>query len=587
MTRSIIYSRSPAILHLSLSASKFEDSVTTGMASISDMFRKVAQRQSDPTAGTSHQQPTSTTDHQQNTSITDHQPIRTSGNQLDKAFTAVSVDGALADAEQSPDPTSRPMSLKAYFTDELHTATPKLGDQSCAGGFQKAVSDNTHTKTTAINTDIKPGNSFFKKYLLQKKLASDADNLSASAKVSSRSEDHAVITKSSVSKLSLSEDNSCDAAIDALVDLLEVSDNEDVKNVTQELEQKPIKLSLTPKKSKEESPPASVYDTSTDDDVDVDKDVQTKEICSDKSSIQGPLCSTPKSIPREKLIELKSRAMQGPEKRDVNVGAPSNMVSPTTNASMSTISVCELFPDISAVDESLLPHLPFDLRRAVKAAVATYEAERSGKNALKKTGMWKYMTKENCIDPRKVNVDTKQVKISFTKSSLGRQNGHVDKPVPVNVKHETGIKKYLKNDSSSGTPELTKLPTAGQPILTIDISSRSKEKISIQGREPDASINPSDNSAECEDNIPGCSTDDVIQCDRCREMISIESVAEHLDYHVALDLQENLAPGNSNTSGCHSSGNTQSRANNKAKRKLSKQHPQNKRNKRIESFFTK
>ena len=369
MTSINFWCRSPPLHNISLSAGKFEDSLTTNMPKIQDMFKKVAEKQA---AGPAHP------------SLIAHQsPV-------------------IAENSQPP----LPKGIMSYFvkSEGDKTLNPTVNENASV--------DKNESEAAILDSSTKDTKkSFFQRFLMKK-----TDSCTTNESISSAEETN------------LEAAENFEDAIDILVDQLD-SDAEEVEDNTKS------------------GYSDSIYDASTDEEQELNTNQRM-------TSVQSPQPST------SKVCDGKEK---GIDKFFASAASSSNI------SSTDCVSVTELFPDLGAVDESVIPLLPPNLQRAVKDAVQRHKAEAAGKAALKSSSkLWKYM-KDSTVNQNKETKEKRNNLIS----------GLVDEGA--------GPSKIEKEDSD------------------------------LENTPPDQ--------------------ESFIACDKCGEKIAMQEYPEHLDYHVARELQ--------------------------------------------------
>ena len=197
--------------------------------------------------------------------------------------------------------------------------------------------------------------------------------------------------------------------------------------------------------------------------------------------------------------------------------------------------IFEMFPNINDMEESILTCLPPDLQEVARNIQVEFAAKRVGKNALKKTGIWKYskeLQSTNFSENLSQNVDYNSDSDNSSSAALAR---------------EIGMKALLnsKNDCT--------LPNIHNNSL---LSNKSNENIER-------------NSIEYSKDIYN-NTDDLVDCSECGNKISAFEMVEHLDYHLAVQLrqeQRNEIQQNGSTSSSKTNTNVVQSNNRKRGRK--------------------
>lgn len=577
--------------------------------SISDMFKKVAQKQANTSTGVPDQP------------------------SIGGDFQTLVSDIALVHGSEAGPSTSRAKGITAYFSNGPSEKKEEIGSTKRTSLYSDLNTNNSAvSERTKDSDDSNPGNSFFKNFLMKKKLTSASD-LS----------ENETLKKHLPSDRTYTDEDSCDAALSFLASILDAStdereEQEDRPTNTQELEHKPIKLSQL---QEEYTAEESAYDETTDEDnsIATEEDTNAKatnttititkieknstfdaksinQSCSDKFNESSNSLNTNSELSNRKSTSVNGSTISTTGK--ASSAHPTKSVPPSSSAALQLdpvvlTSVSELFPDLGDVDESLLPHLPPDIRRAVTAALQQYRAEQTGKKAIRKTGIWKYMRRDNCVDQRELTDAYKSKKSAadaIPEKSVRCSSQTSTTDISISAP-EIDIRKFMKDKQSSSGSHVNRnkdLANKGspRPIFGIGISSKttlldkplssntinistSKENYQslprinkhvdrkivddVSGSIPDASLNCTSDAPIASDSEE--SAGDMIECDRCKRMIRLTAVAEHFDYHVAMDMQSEI----NGTSGTDPAVN---------KRKLSIDNKtEKKRNKTIDSFFKK
>ncbi|XP_045613927.2 DNA polymerase eta [Procambarus clarkii] len=169
----------------------------------------------------------------------------------------------------------------------------------------------------------------------------------------------------------------------------------------------------------------------------------------------------------------------------------------------SEISVEELFPDLENFDASLLPLLPKNLRFEVEKAVALHKANCE-KTPDKKYGILKYMSGK----PSECTRDECEV-----------ENPQSMKPLAIAGSSKTVMPQYsifTSKQSEDNQTRYTKIPCS-ENNGTVNVCNS------------DSFENPQVGSSK-----------NLVQCEECSCYISAFELPEHMDYHVALKLQNDM-----------------------------------------------
>lgn len=627
---------SPPILNISLSASKFEDSLTTGMPSISDMFKRVVQKQATQASaageGCSREREAGTSRVALSDSMVMGGSVR-AGETMDGACNG--SDSSSTRSRLDSGATHRHEGgILAYLTEEqsrreTSNVTTVLEDSD--------PDDPGEINQKKIEKDTSPGNSFFKKFLMRKRSSANEQGPHSES-----------IRNSNLkgSSVSYEDDDSCDAAINLLVDQLDADSDDEGSSFKRDLELNPISKNR-PNSSvcEAETTPQEVYEVSTDSDEDSSRPLPGASKTTNALKVSN---SNHNAEPCDEDHEYESNQKTVSDKERKSEDCPRLL---TTSTSAPPVSVSELFPDLDSVDESLLSLLPADLRRAVAQALVKHKADQAGKEALRKTGIWRYMNKQDSnrgSDSERGREDLKmnegRVKANLSISSSSHESKPKSRDVN-NSKSESssskggGIEKYMtqqvrderaegkspftenshKNASCSRTKDSIKQP--GVDIIHAGCSINIAKFSRVDGNcsETSTSIHQTDDSEAStfnkqtdkrnnheEDVNVGTSNgtnipQETIDCDRCGAPVPLTDIEEHLDYHVALDLQKqfgggvsavtpsrgSIAGGASDRSALGTSKNsTQAKP---GKRKLSSKTttPEAKKNRTLDTFFKK
>ncbi|XP_047737006.1 DNA polymerase eta isoform X2 [Hyalella azteca] len=561
----------PPLLNIGLSAGKFDDFLSSGMPSISDMFKKAAHRRSrSQDAGPS------------------------TGAENDVKYNIDMDSTAQCETENNRENIENKAEVSTKKNDEkpLHGIMNYFKDVKDAKESRASTSTATTKSTSAVNASGEK-NSFFRNFIMRKEM-SRSSGLSVKDSITS------------INSLGKSDDDSCEA-LSMLVQELEDSDDEEIK-LSNDLKTKKILTSSTPAKKCDDLDSSAEYDASTDYDEDelIQYDGQNKNkadalLGADSLVDQDMTHLIAKRIEETSCVNYDVVSSKANEE-NLSLDLPTACSSLTTRNVVNVVtdgrvSVEELFPNLDEVDESILPHLPVDLRKAVQLALMKHKAERVGKPALNETGIRRFMKKvENCgnrthnfIGESLASTENRtpliENKATETRSATGIMRYLKDQtPRTTNVTYPSEASAGPSNQGSTNCTEIndfrpyiqTKSLFKANAITPTRLESLPTDN--VKSNKPVKTVTTIDldvnNKFEEE-----CST----KCELCGERISFSDLAEHSDYHLAFDLQKQLGGTAAGEDRAFSSNTELTRQN--KKRKISV--PEHKKNKTIDSFFNK
>ncbi|CAL4120896.1 unnamed protein product, partial [Meganyctiphanes norvegica] len=168
------------------------------------------------------------------------------------------------------------------------------------------------------------------------------------------------------------------------------------------------------------------------------------------------------------------------------------------------ISVSELFPDLDSIDESIFPMLPVELRTEVEKALKQHRAKATSDNIIKKTGIWKFVSKS----------PTKQDSKPSTSSCEGNSRYELESSKSAaNVVLKDQEHFVSKNNLSNG------------------LSHGFSENNETRKNSKTNSIQISDEK-KCEE--------DMVICDECEAQVWVFDLPEHHDFHLAVKIQKDF-----------------------------------------------
>ncbi|KAA0199456.1 hypothetical protein HAZT_HAZT001555 [Hyalella azteca] len=418
----------PPLLNIGLSAGKFDDFLSSGMPSISDMFKKAAHRRSrSQDAGPS------------------------TGAENDVKYNIDMDSTAQCETENNRENIENKAEVSTKKNDEkpLHGIMNYFKDVKDAKESRASTSTATTKSTSAVNASGEK-NSFFRNFIMRKEM-SRSSGLSVKDSITS------------INSLGKSDDDSCEA-LSMLVQELEDSDDEEIK-LSNDLKTKKILTSSTPAKKCDDLDSSAEYDASTDYDEDelIQYDGQNKNkadalLGADSLVDQDMTHLIAKRIEETSCVNYDVVSSKANEE-NLSLDLPTACSSLTTRNVVNVVtdgrvSVEELFPNLDEVDESILPHLPVDLRKAVQLALMKHKAERVEINDFRPYIQTKSLFKANAITPTRLE-------------SLPTDNVKSNKPVKTVTTIDLDVNNKFEEECS------TKCELCGERISFSDLAEHS------------------------------------------------------------------------------------------------------------------